>query len=133
VRARDAAGNADANRVERSASSDIVPPSIASVNLLNVPFGEGTTAQITVNFSEPMDSASLITPANYSVSCSGDCSPLSIDSISSTGNTSVTLTLSFAYECFMTFDLTVSQTIKDLAGNPMTGNYPWTHSTGCLL
>ena len=111
---------------------DVAPPVITSVNLVNVPAGQGQVAQVTIDFSEPMQNATLINPANYSVSCSGDCSTLSINSVSSTDNSRVTLTLSYAYACYMTFDLTVSSTVTDLAGNPMTGNYAWNYFTGCF-
>jgi len=97
IRARDAAGNTDTNIVERSASSDIIPPFITLVNLVNVPLGQRTVAQITIDFSEPINNASMLSPNNYSVVCTGDCSPITIDSISSSNNSSVTLTLSYAY------------------------------------
>ncbi len=131
IRARDAAGNTDTNIVERSASSDIIPPSITLVNLVNVTAGQGSVAQITIDFSEPINNASMLNPNNYSVICTGDCSPITIDSISSSNNSSVTLTLSYAYACYMTFDLTVLSSITDLAGNPMTNNFAWTYFTGC--
>ncbi|MFA7061112.1 MAG: Ig-like domain-containing protein [Pedobacter sp.] len=111
---------------------DVALPTITSVSLESIDFGEGTTAQITVNFSEPMDEASIIDSAAYKIACSGDCSALDISSISpGTDNRSVVLTLSYDYQCYMTFDLTVSTTVKDLAGNSMANDYAWTYYTGC--
>lgn len=107
-------------------------PTISSVSLESINFGEGTTAQITINFSEPMDEASISDSTAYKIACTNDCSDPEILEISpGTDNRSVVLTLSHDYQCYMTFNLTVSASIKDLAGNSMANDYAWTYYTGC--
>ena len=107
-------------------TGDFVPPSITSV----IPPIEGT-AQITINFSEPMDTASIRNPGNYIFSCSNDCPITAIVGISSPDSISAVLTLSNSYRCYMVYDLTVKKSVTDIAGNQMTSDYPWTYQLGC--
>ena len=111
---------------------DVAPPTITSVTLENIVLATNlTAAQITINFSEPMNEASISDPAAYKIACTNDCSDPEILEISP-DNRSVVLTLSHDYRCYMTFDLTVSASVKDIALNPMAKDYTWTYSTGCV-
>jgi len=133
VRARDAAGNTDANTVERSAPGDALPPSINSVALSNI-FVEGPfSSQMTITFSEPVDNSTAIDPGNYAVSCSGDCPEISITSITQPDQSTVTLDLSNPYYCYETFYLTINANVRDISGNPMAQVYSGSYfeAPGC--
>jgi hypothetical protein len=131
VRARDAAGNTDANTVELSAQGDAVPPSVNSVNLENVGTSEPVSSRITINFSEPLDATTAGDINNYLMTCSGDCPGISITSVTQPDQSTVILNLSIPYFCYETFDLTITGNLTDISGNPLPQDYLWSYATGC--
>lgn len=136
VRAKDIAGNTDSNINERAATistappPDTTPPLVISVSLTNI----GTTptsSQITVTFSESMDSTSVSNPQNYSVTCSGVCNNQSLVSISQYDSKTVLLNLSSPYYCDDAISLNIGKAVKDQSGNMMTQDYSWNYFTTC--
>ena len=134
VRARDEMGNIDANRVEKFASSDIVPPTVISILPPNGAINIPTTSTITVTFSEPMQTATITGSTFYLVAsnCEGNCVVPASMAFSNNGTTA-TLTPSANLRSLTNYRVYVTAGVADLSGNTMSASFTSTVTTEQLF
>ena len=134
VRARDEAGNTEANLIEKSASSDIVPPTVISVVPPNGAVNILTTSTITINFSEPMLTATITGSTFYLLvsNCEGNCVVPASITFSNNGTTA-TLTPSANLRSLTNYTVYVTAGVADLSGNKMSAAFTSTVTTEQLF
>jgi methionine-rich copper-binding protein CopC len=131
---KDLAGNALAAQFTSSfltaAVTDTTPPTIVSRTPPNLATDVATNANVTVTFSEPMDSTTITTTTvtlkptagGTNVIATVACTPL-------TPCTTVTLTPSAALDNNTSYTVTVTTGVKDRSGNQLAAQSTWAFTT----
>ena len=91
--------------------------------------GMGTTQKITVTFSEPMNSASLMAPGTFTVTGPGPTLIAGTVTYDATNNTAI-FTPTAPYPASSTFTAIVTTAAENVGLSPLASNYAWTFSTG---
>jgi hypothetical protein len=113
--------------MNRAVAPDTTPPTVGSVSPLSGATGVSTVSQVTVTFSEAMNSSTITTSTFYlknpsNVTVSGTLS------YNSSTNTA-TLTPSSSLANSTTYMATVTSGVTDVAGNGLASNYTWSFTT----
>ncbi len=103
-------------------STDRTAPTVVSTTPGNQQTQVAVTAPITVTFSEPMSTSSIMATAFT-------FSPAVTGTLSYTANTA-TFTPSSALAANTLYAVTVSTGVRDRAGNSLAAPYRWTFTTG---
>ena len=107
--------------------TDAGPPTVSSTSPSTGAAGVGIKAAVSVIFSEPMNTAT-ITSSTLTVRTGSTVVP---GTVNCSGNTATfTPTSDWAYST--SYTVTVTPGVKDLAGNPLAGNYEWSFTTSSL-
>lgn len=133
ARAKDEAGNIDANTVEKPATTlsppDTTPPIISSASPANNATGISITSTVTATFSEAMD-PSTITDQTLTLSMPGEVGQVPVSGTVTYSGTTATFTPSALLFYETTYTATITTGAKDLAGNSIASPYTWSFTTG---
>ncbi len=114
---------------ERGLPGDTTPPTVTSVAPSSGATGVGSNSNLTAQFSEPIEPAS-VTASSFELRDSGGA--LVPSAVSATGS-SATLNPSSALAASSTYTATLrggSAGVKDVSGNPLASNHQWSFTTG---
>ncbi len=114
--ARDGAGNQSASTPVTIAVLDVVPPAVTVVTPANAATGVETTTAVVIQFSEPLDRASVVGAAVRLLS--GE-SPIVAAITVAADDRSVTLTPQSTLAINTLHTVSVAATVRDRAGNPL--------------
>jgi len=129
--AKDVAGNALASNFVWSfttAAAATIPPTVNSIDPLNVATGVATNTQITATFSKTMD-ISTITASTFTVK-QGTTSVAGVVSYSGTTATFIPAS-NLASNTLYT--VTITTGVKDVAGDALAANYVWSFTTAAAV
>ena len=115
---------ATSQRLYAFGPGDTTPPTISSVLPQNGATDVGVDIAITATFSEAMDS-STITASSFTLSGSTVSGTVTYDSDTYTATFTPNANLEYGHQ----YTVTLSTDIKDLAGNPLEGDYTWSFTT----
>jgi len=122
---KDAAGNAMTAAYTESFTTgttiDNTPPTVSSTNPANAATGIAVNAAITATFSETM-TASTVTTATFTIG--------GVTGTVNYSGTTATFTPSSNLAYSTTYTATITNGVKDAAGNAMAANNTWTFTTG---
>lgn len=113
------------------ATGDATSPILVLTDPFNSETGTATNTPITATFSEPVNPAT-ITASSFTVVTNGTA----VAGTFTVSGRSVTFVPSVPLAASTTYTVTVSNTVTDLAGNPLVGSdvaNPWTFTTGLAL
>ena len=113
-----------------SVGPDTTPPTVTSTSPASNATGVNPASPVTATFSEAMDPATL-TPSTFELRDPGGA--LVAAAVSYAGNTATLTPPASALAAGTTYAATVkggSSGVKDLAGNPLTGDQSWSFTTG---
>ncbi|MBK8404349.1 MAG: Ig-like domain-containing protein [Saprospiraceae bacterium] len=105
-----------------------VPPTVISTDPSNNAVGVAQNKTITATFSVPMD-PTTINSANFFLKQGSNLIPGSI----SYSGTVATFNPTNDLELNTVYTVTITNSVKDLAGTPMTNNYVWTFTTKTFI
>ena len=128
--ATDLAGNALAANASWSfttaATADVTPPTISAISPVNNAVNVAASTVVTATFSEAMNTATLTTSGFTLVPAGGGAAVNG--TVSVVGNTA-TFTPAVALVAGTQYTATISNTVKDLAGNALAANSSWSFTT----
>ncbi len=127
---KDLAGNALAATktwsFTTSTTADTTAPTVSSTNPANLVTGIAINANITANFSEAMNPAT-VTTANFTLKQGTTPVP---GAVTPTSTTTATFNPSSDLTALTTYTATVTTGITDLAGNALASDKSWSFTTG---
>ena len=107
---------------------DTTAPTVTLTDPLNNATGVAINALITAKFSEPMDPLTITSPLAFQVACPIGAPVTGIVSYAASGNIA-TFNASGPLPANQVCRATVSNTVKDVAGNLMVNPHVWTFTT----
>jgi len=125
--AKDLAGNALTNNYVWSfttAAAAIIPPTVNSIDPLNIATGVAMNKQITATFSTAMD-ASTITTSTFMVKQGTTAVP----GVVSYSGTTATFVPASNLKANTLYTVTITTGVKDVTGNALTNNMVWSFTT----
>lgn len=111
---------------------DATAPTVTLTDPLNNATGVSINAMVTAKFSEPMDPLSITSPLAFQVACPVGTPVTGIVSYAVSGNIA-TFNATGPLPVNQVCRATVSNTVKDIAGNLMVNPYVWTFTTSAAL
>ncbi len=112
---------------ETAAASDVTAPGVNSTNPIPDATAVPIDTTVSVTFNEPVDTAT-VTSSTFTLSSGRTGNVAGILSFSDGGATAA-FTPSAGLNQGDTYVATITSSVKDLAGNPMAGDYSWTFTT----
>ena len=130
LKVTDAAGlsTTDSSKIFPACGSDNIPPVVTSITPANAATGVNINTTITADFNENID-ASTVTNTTFQLKDAGNNT---IPAQVITSSNEITLTPSSALAGSTVHTVTIkggASGVKDLAGNPLAGDYSWTFTT----
>ncbi len=129
---KDVAGNALAAQSSSTFTTvpDTTAPTINSTRPGNNAPGVARDTTISVTFSEAMDSASVVNPANFKVTVTTGGAAVAGTIIYNTTTHVATFRPSALLAASTNYTVTITTGVKDVAGNPLATNSTFTFTTG---